>query len=95
MARVGIPRALAYYTYFPVWKAFLEGIGASVVLSRPTTRQILDRGVEDAVTDACVPIKIIHGHVADLIGKVDYLFVPRLVSVRDRLVFCPKLGCPI
>jgi predicted nucleotide-binding protein (sugar kinase/HSP70/actin superfamily) len=51
--------------------------------------------VEDAVTDACVPIKIIHGHVADLIGKVDYLFVPRLVSVRDRLVFCPKfLGLP-
>ena len=59
MARVGIPRALAYYTYFPVWKAFLEGIGASVVLSRPTTRQILDP-VWKMPSPMPVSIKIIH-----------------------------------
>jgi len=95
MARVGIPCALAYYTYYPIWKTFLERLGATVVLSRPTTRQILDRGVEETVSDACVPIKIIHGHVADLIGRVDYLFLPRLVNVRANLVFCPKfLGLP-
>ncbi|HOL17373.1 MAG TPA: acyl-CoA dehydratase activase-related protein, partial [Bacillota bacterium] len=29
-ARVGIPRALFYYTYFPMWQAFLEKLGVEV-----------------------------------------------------------------
>jgi len=33
MLRIGIPRALSYYRYFPFWKVLLEGIGAEVVVS--------------------------------------------------------------
>ena len=60
----------------------------------------MDDGVREAVTDACIPIKIYHGHVMDLVGKVDYIFCPRLVSVRKygdfgTETFCPKfLGLP-
>ena len=100
MAKVVIPHALAYYLYYPFWKTFFEKLGHEVVVSTPTTRAILDRGVEETVNDACIPIKIYHGHVASLIDQVDYIFCPRLISVRRHgdfgtETFCPKfLGLP-
>lgn len=100
MARIGIPRTLAYFSYYPFWEAFFSQLGHEVVLSSPTSKAILDKGVKEAVNDACIPIKIYHGHVADLAERVDYLFCPRLVSVRKygdfgTETFCPKfLGLP-
>ncbi|MEN6348473.1 MAG: acyl-CoA dehydratase activase-related protein, partial [Syntrophomonas sp.] len=100
MPRIGIPRTLAYFIYYPFCKAFFEELGHEVLLSSPTSRAILDNGVKEAVNDACIPIKIYHGHVLDLAGKVDYIFCPRLVSVRKHgdfgtETFCPKfLGLP-
>ncbi len=95
MVKVGIPRTLAYYLYFPMWKTFLEGLGVDVVLSSNTTREIIDEGVKETVNDACVPIKLFHGHVKDLMDKVDYIFIPRLVSVNGEHIYCPKfLGLP-
>lgn len=100
MAKIGIPRALAYFIYFPFWKVFFEELGHEVVESSPTTRVIMDKGVNDTVSDACIPIKIFHGHVEELIDRVDYVFVPRLVSMRKYGDFgtetlCPKfLGLP-
>ena len=99
-ARVGIPRTLAYYTYYPFWQALLTGLGATCVVSRPTTKATLDAGIETAVSEACVPIKLFFGHVQELIdewraGRIDMLFVPRLVSWDKKTVFCPKfLGLP-
>lgn len=95
--RVGIPRALSYYAYYPFWKGYLEGLGLDIVLSQVTTKQILDNGINEAVTDACVPIKLFHGHVFDLINKADYIFVPQFISVNreKNVTFCPKfLGLP-
>ncbi len=100
MAKIGIPRALAYYLYYPFWKVFFEALGHEVVVSSPTTRAIMDMGIKDTVSDACIPIKIFHGHVEDLNNKVDYIFVPRLISIRKYGDFgtetlCPKfLGLP-
>jgi len=100
MATIGIPRALAYYIYFPFWKTYFEELGHEVIESSPTTRAILDQGIKDTVSDACIPIKVFHGHVEDLKDKVDYIFVPRLVSMRKYGDFgtetlCPKfLGLP-
>ena len=92
---VGIPRTLAYFTFFPMWKAFFEELGIEVVLSRKTDKKVLEMGIKDSVTDACLPIKLFHGHVAELKDRVDYLFVPRLVSADGRSTFCPKfLGLP-
>lgn len=100
MSRIGIPRTLAYFIYFPFWKTFFEELKQEVIVSSPTTRDILDDGVREAVNDACIPIKLYHGHVADLASQVDYIFSPRLVSVREHgdfgtETFCPKfLGLP-
>ncbi|MDW7738444.1 MAG: acyl-CoA dehydratase activase-related protein [Bacillota bacterium] len=93
--KVGIPRALSYYTFYPLWRVFLEKLGTEVVLSSPTNRQILEDGIRETVNDACIPIKVFHGHVLDLIRKVDYLFIPRMISADSIATFCPKfLGLP-
>ena len=49
-----------------------------------------------AVDEACLPIKIYFGHVKELAEKgLDYLFVPRLVSVEPKGFICPKfMGLP-
>lgn len=100
MYKVGIPRSLAYYFYLPLWKTFIKELGHEVVESPPTSRAILDQGVKEAVNDACIPIKVYHGHAAHLAERCDFLFCPRLVSVRKHgdfgtETFCPKfLGLP-
>ncbi len=93
--KVGIPRALSYYTFYPMWRAFMEKIGAEVLVSRLTNKKILEDGIRDTVNDACIPIKVLQGHVLDLAGKVDYIFIPRMVSADGKATFCPKfLGLP-
>lgn len=92
---VGIPRALLYYHYYPMWKVFFESLGGTVVTSGETTRAVLDAGIKVTVDEACLPIKVFHGHVLALAGKCDYVFVPRLVSVERRAFTCPKfMGLP-
>lgn len=93
--KVGIPRALLYYYYYPMWRVFFEELGAEVVLSSPSTKGVLARGLKHAVDEVCLPVKLAFGHVMDLAGKVDYIFMPRLVSVERREYICPKfLGLP-
>jgi predicted nucleotide-binding protein (sugar kinase/HSP70/actin superfamily) len=93
--KIGIPRALSYYTFYPLWRAFLEKLGAEVVVSKPTNRKILEDGIRETVNDACIPIKVFHGHVFDLAGRVDYIFIPRMISADGKATFCPKfLGLP-
>lgn len=93
--KIGIPRGLWFYDYYPLWKTFYENLGAEVILSNPTNKQILDRGVKNTVDEACLPVKIFHGHVMDLKDKVDYIFVPKIMSVYEKEYICPKFcGLP-
>jgi predicted CoA-substrate-specific enzyme activase len=72
---VGIPRALIVYDYAPLLIGFLNALGAKVVLSSKTTKQIMEQAVELSYTDSCFPIKLLHGHAASLNG-LDYLLYP-------------------
>lgn len=93
--KIGIPRALVYYEYFPLWKTFFEELGTEVVLSDKTTKILLNDGVSHSVDEACLPVKLFHGHVINLKNKVDYLFIPRLKSVAKGEYICPKfIGLP-
>jgi len=40
--KVGIPRALHYYRYYPFWKKLLEELDAEIVLSPPTNKKIVE-----------------------------------------------------
>ena len=92
---IGIPKALHYYTFIPLWERFFYELGLKVVESGPTNKHIVDLGVKTTVTDACAPIKIFQGHVESLARKADVVFIPRIVSFEGGYVFCPKfLGLP-
>ncbi len=93
--KIGIPRSLLFYYYYPLWKTFFEGLGAEVTVTGPSTKAVLEEGLGLCVDEACLPVKVAFGHVAALRGKVDFIFVPRLVSVFPREYICPKfLGFP-
>jgi len=72
---VGIPRALLVYDYAPLLIAFLNALGARVVLSPKTNKQIMEQAVELSYTDSCFPVKLLHGHAASL-NDVDYILYP-------------------
>jgi len=94
-ALIGIPRYLGYFSFRPLWETYFRELGFSVATSPPSNPTILDEGVRETVNDACIPIKMFHGHVAALRDRVDYLFIPRLAGSRMRYTVCPKfLGLP-
>lgn len=93
--KIGIPRAMLYYYYFPLWNGFFKELGLEVVVSPLTTKRILDQGIKLAVDDACLPVKLYFGHIYELRDKVDYIFLPRMVSGERKEYMCPKfLGLP-
>jgi predicted nucleotide-binding protein (sugar kinase/HSP70/actin superfamily) len=95
MVKVGIPRALLYYQYYPMWKTFFEGLGAEVVVSPPTTQAMLNSGSSRVVADTCLPVKVFCGHVLALVDKCDFIFIPAVRSVKRRIYNCSKfLGLP-
>ncbi|MDQ2085479.1 acyl-CoA dehydratase activase-related protein [Herbivorax sp. ANBcel31] len=90
--KIGIPRALFYYQYYPLWKVFFEELGAEVIVSDYTTKKIVDDGVSLSVDEACLPVKLFYGHVLNIKDKVDYLFIPRMTSISKNEYICPKFG---
>ncbi|SJZ33019.1 acyl-CoA dehydratase activase-related protein [Garciella nitratireducens] len=93
--KIGIPRGLLYYRYIPLWKTFYEELGYEVVISPKTNKMILDLGIKSCVDEACLPIKIFHGHVEFIKNKVDFLFMPRVTSIFYKEFNCPKIiGVP-
>ena len=93
--KVGISRGLLYYRYFPLWQTFLQELGCEVILSTPTTKQMVSQGAGVAVSDLCLPVKAYFGHILSLKDRVDLLFVPRYISIEEDAYMCPKfLGLP-
>ncbi|MDI6603911.1 MAG: acyl-CoA dehydratase activase-related protein [Thermoanaerobacteraceae bacterium] len=94
--KVGIPKALLYYNFYPAWKVFFNELGAEVITSGNTCKKIIDDGVKSCVDEACLPVKVFVGHVIDLKEKgVDYIFIPRIVSIEPKKYLCAKfLGLP-
>jgi len=91
--KVGIPRALHFYRYYPFWKKLLEELDAQLVLSPPTNKKIVEEGVTHGFGELCIPVKIYYGHVLKLVREnpdLDYIFVPRYVAEVKEAYFCPK-----
>src|SRR5690554_5952455 len=94
--KIGIPGSLLYYYYYPFWQTLFEKLGNEVVLSDPTSGDLLNEGVKESVSEICVPMKVYVGQVLNLLEKgVDLIYIPRFVSIRKGITFCPKfLGLP-
>ncbi len=83
---IGIPRALmVFYQQFPFWRSFFEQLGFRVVISEPSNQQIVTRSIELMVSETCLPVELMHGHVDNLISKkVDYIFQPFIVNAKGK-----------
>jgi len=93
--KVGIPRGMFYFDYYFLWRNFFNNLDVDVVISPKTNKDILNRGIELCVDEACLPIKIYHGHVDYLKDRVDYIFIPRIKSIHKKEYCCPKhIGLP-
>jgi predicted nucleotide-binding protein (sugar kinase/HSP70/actin superfamily) len=89
--RLGIPRALMFYRYFPFWQTFFERLGWRVVASGGVRQKEKIIYFEDS----CLPMKLLVTHAIQLKEKVDHLFIPRLVSIHRTYMMCPKFrGAP-
>lgn len=89
--KIGIPRALLYHKYFIIWRDFFEVLGCEIVVSPETNQDILKAGVRLSIDESCLSLKIMIGHCYSLIGKCDYLFLPRIVSCHKGEETCVKL----
>jgi predicted nucleotide-binding protein (sugar kinase/HSP70/actin superfamily) len=92
MIKVGIPRGLYFYKYSTLWETFFKGLGAEVIISEKTNKNIMIDGANTCVSEACLPIKVYFGHVMNLVGKVDLIFTPRFTSISRNQYICPEIG---
>ncbi len=94
--KIGIPRGLIYYTYYPFWHAFFTELGVEVVLSDKTTKQIVSNGSALVVTETCLPVKVYIGHVLNLLDKgLDIIYCPSIQSIEPKIYNCSKIrGLP-
>ncbi len=89
--RIGIPRALMFYRYLPLWRTFFERLGWRVMISDGARQKEKIIYFEDS----CLPMKLLVTHAVQLKDKVDHLFIPRLVSIHRTYIMCPKFrGAP-
>ncbi len=78
---VGIPNAMYAIELLPFWYAFFERLGWSIMVSPPTNKRLVERGLESTVAEPCFPITVAHGHASWLLEQgVDAVFVPVIID---------------
>lgn len=78
---IGIPRASLYFELFPIWAGMFKSLGYEIVLSEPSSKELLAQGMRAMSSETCLPVKLAYSHALDLAKKkVDYIFLP---SVKD------------
>lgn len=94
--KIGIPRALGYYLYYPFWHGFFSDLGIEVSLSGKTTKKLVSEGSALVVSETCLPVKVYVGHVLELLNKdVDVIYSPSIQSIAPKVYNCSKLrGLP-
>ncbi len=94
--KIGIPRALNYYNYYPFWHGFFSELGVELVLSDRTTKSLVSSGSALVVSETCLPVKVYVGHVLNLLDKgIDVIYSPSIQSIAPKVYNCSKLrGLP-
>jgi predicted CoA-substrate-specific enzyme activase len=83
--KIGIPRAMFFRELLPFFRTFFTSLGFEVVISNPTNKSIIHRGVESMAAETCLPIKVANGHILDLIQQgVDRIFLPSIVDLKSN-----------
>lgn len=94
-ALVGYPRTTFYYDRFPFWQTFFNRIGVELLVSDSTNKEIIKKGREHSVAEPCFPIIAAQGHIMELLQKkIDYIFVPNVVSEETETPETESWYCP-
>lgn len=88
--KIGIPRALLYHRYEVLWTTYFQELGFETIVSPVTNKTILEDGDRYAIDENCLSSKLFFGHVSALIGKCDYIFVPRIANFGHEGVLCSR-----
>ena len=88
--KIGIPRGLMLYRNGILWKTFFENLGYQCIISGKSDRRTQEEGVQLAIDESCLPFKIYLGHVKELIGKCDAVFVPRMGGYEAKERMCTR-----
>ena len=92
---MGIPRAMYTYERLPFWATFFKACGFDVMLSRQSDKKIRALGVEGSVAEPCFPIRVAHGHVAELIeAGADHIFLPNFLNEETDNPEIESHACP-
>jgi predicted CoA-substrate-specific enzyme activase len=79
--RVGIPASLVFHDLFPFWRTFFAALDLDVVISDPTNPRIVRAAQVAAVAETCFPVKLVSGHVQNLLEKdIDFIFLPSVIN---------------
>ncbi|MBU3943037.1 hypothetical protein KKA24_03575 [Patescibacteria group bacterium] len=89
--KVGLPKALLYHKYGLFWETFFKELNCEVIISPETNQDILSKGVNLAVDESCLSLKIFLGHIDWLKDKVDYILVPHIISPHRKEQTCVKI----
>jgi len=92
---VAIPRALHFLNHAVLWSHFWKQLGYTVFLSPKTDQQVAMAGIESMTAETCYPIKVFHGHVKALLGRVRHLFLPTIVNLPTPGSEESGLSCPL
>jgi predicted CoA-substrate-specific enzyme activase len=95
LGSMGIPRAMYTYDRLPFWATFFKSCGFDVVLSGQSDKKIRGVGIDAAVAEPCFPIRVAHGHVAELLeAGVDHIFIPNQLNEETDQPEIESHACP-
>ncbi len=93
--KIGIPGGLLYYRYEPFIRTFFNELNVCAEYSTMSSKEVLDLVARNCVDEACLPMKVFHGHAAKLGKTCDYIVVPRFMNCEFGESICPKFrGLP-
>lgn len=94
---VGIPRALMAYDLAPMLTGFLNSLGVRIRYTSQTTKEIVEESSKYAYADSCFPIKLLHGHVAELLkAEVDHILIPNAIRLGEMTNEADQhFACPL
>ncbi len=81
---VGIPSALYMHQDLSMWVDFFNRLGIRTVTGHEAGEDALEEGKELAGAEFCAPMTVMHGQVAWLARRADFIFLPYYLDERDK-----------
>jgi len=95
LGKVALPMVMQFWDRLPFWRSYFYGLNIDVLLTGPSNKGHVDRGVEAAVAEPCFPIQMGHGHLTALLDTdADWIFLPNVVNEVDPTNAVASFICP-